>query len=486
MINLMLKSGAISAGLFGYYWVFLRNRSFHRWNRGFLLATVLFAVAMPLVPLPGLSGWTGGTGNWRGVLHAVTPGKWVEGTAMAGQPVVAAAGIEWSGLLCWGYGVVVCWLAFVLLREVGFILRLYGRYPRERRGDVLFLLTREPGTPFSFLKTIFWNVEIEMESVEGRQMLRHELVHVRQWHTLDLLLMRSMMILFWCNPIFYLIYRELRTLHEFEADRCALDREDRFAYAELLVRQTLEVRQAGLFHSFFSSSIKRRITMITQFSSVRPGGLSRWMVAPMAGLLLCAFSGRVDRAPDKVITVVVDAGHGGWDDGVVAPDGVKEKDINLSLARKIKQLAAQYGVRVVLTRDKDELAGGMINKRASLHYCADLSAARKADLFLSLHTDAGNADNGFQIYLTKENAHFRRSVRLGGLLIDALRPSYTVGSELRETKQHVWVLRAATVPAVTVICGNIDNERDRAFISDAANQEKIARDILQGVVNYNK
>jgi len=72
-----------------------------------------------------------------------------------------------------------------------------------------------------------------------------------------------------------------------------------------------------------------------------------------------------------------------------------------------------------------------------------------------------------------------------GALIDALKPCYTVGDELKETKEHVWVLRAATVPAVTVLCGNIDNERDRAFMSNAANQEKIARSILEGVIHYN-
>ena len=69
-------------------------------------------------------------------------------------------------------------------------------------------------------------------------------------------------------------------------------------------------------------------------------------------------------------------------------------------------------------------------------------------------------------------------------MIDALKPSYTTDDNLREPKQGVWVLRHTTVPAVLIECGSIDNERDRAFISDADNQEKIARDILQGVVRF--
>ena len=495
MIELILKSGAISATLFGYYWLFLRNRVFHQWNRGFLLGTVLLAVVMPLVPLPGFFAWAEEATGWRGVLHAVVPGSWGEGGGQGPTVVVPAGGIDWSSYLYWVYRLVACWLGFVFLRELAFITRLYRRYPREWREDVLFLLTQEPGTPFSFLKTIFWHVDIDLASVKGRQMLRHELVHVRQRHSLDLLVLRPLMIVFWVNPFFYFIYRELRTLHEFEADRCAVGEGDGLAYAELLVQQTLEGRQAGLFHSFFSSSIKRRITMITQNAVFTPGRLSRWMAAPLAVLLLCAFSGRMDgshrldhrgRAPGKPITVVIDAGHGGVDAGAIAPNGLEEKNINLSIARKVKQLASEYGVNVVLTRDKDMLSGGSKNIRTSLRYRADLAATKNADLFISLHTDAGSGagEDGFHIYVSNENHYFQQCTRLGSALVDALKPSYTVSDELRQTKEHVWVLRAATVPAVLVLCGNIDNERDRAFISDAANQEKIARDILQGVINY--
>ncbi|HVU96006.1 MAG TPA: N-acetylmuramoyl-L-alanine amidase [Puia sp.] len=486
MIEMILRSAAISGVLFVYYWLFLRNRVFHRWNRGFLLGTVLLALVMPLVPLPGFFAWAGEAPGWPGVLHAVAPGNWGDDAGMRAGFVVPAAGIDWSACFARAYWVVAGLLGFVFLRELGYVFRLYKRYPCERRGDVLFLLTQEPGTPFSFLKTIFWHADIDVESDTGRQMLRHELVHVRQRHSLDLLLLRPLMIVFWVNPFLYFIYRELRTLHEFEADRCVVDGGDGLAYAELLVRQTLESRQTGLFHSFFSSSIKRRISMITQFSFSKSGRLSRWMVAPLAVLLLCAFSGRVHRERVKPITVVIDAGHGGWDDGAVASNGLKEKNINLSIARKVKQLASEYGVDVVLTRDKDELSGGSKDKRASLHYRADLSAARKADLFISLHTDAGSGPetDGFHIYVSKENRYFQQSERLGSALVEALKPSYKVGNELRETQEHVWVLRAATVPAVTILCGNIDNERDRAFISAITNQEKIARDILQGVISY--
>ena len=486
-----LKSACISAVLFGYYWVFLRNRPFHRYNRIFLLSTAVLAVGLPLIPLPRFFQWTGmeEAPVLAGALHAIVPGGWMEGSGNVGEIAIVKGGWEWAKWIAWGYGAIAAGLILVFFRQIVYIVSLRRKYsPVKKEGFSLFM-TKEPGAPFSFLRAIFWHDGLDAESVEGRQILRHELVHVRQRHTLDLLLLRLLLIVFWFNPVLYGVYRELRTIHEFEADRDASAGGDRFAYAELLVWQTMDVRRS-LLHCFFSSSIKRRITMITQLNAVVKGRTARWMALPVFILLLSGFSHGVRphgiRPMAKRITVVIDAGHGGVDDGAITSTGIKEKNINLALARRVKALAAEYNVEVVLTRDADELAGGMRSRQASLHYRADLAAKKKADLFISLHTDANSGANqpGIHIYVSKEGLHYTQSARLGGALIDALKPSYTTGDDLMENEGHVWVLRAATVPAVLILCGNLDNERDRAFISDAANQSTIARDILEGIVHY--
>jgi len=481
-----LKSACISAVLCGYYWLFLRNRAFHRYNRIFLLSTAVLAVALPLVPLPRLFIWTGmeEAPVLSGALHSIVPGDWIEGSADARGLTVGKGGWEWTKWIAWGYVAIAAGLTLGFFRQLVYIVRLHRKYTPVQKEEFTLFMTKEPGTPFSFLRAIFWHDQLDTESVAGRQILRHELVHVRQRHTLDLLLLRVLLVVFWFNPVFYLVYRELRTIHEFEADQDASAGGDRYAYAELLVWQTLDVRP-GLLHCFFSSSIKRRITMITQLNAVVKGRTARWMALPVFILLLCGFSHGV-RPVEKRITVVIDAGHGGVDDGAITSTGLREKNINLSLARKVKALAAEYNVDVVLTRDADELAGGTKSRQASLHYRADLAEKKKADLFISLHTDAGSGLNrpGFHIYICRESLHYTQSTRLGGTLLDALKASYTTDDELLDTKEHVWVLRAATVPAVLILCGNLDNERDRAFISDAANQDKIARDILEGIVHY--
>jgi N-acetylmuramoyl-L-alanine amidase len=378
---------------------------------------------------------------------------------------------------------------------------LPGKYPREKIGDIHFYLTTEPGTPFSFLNRLFWNAEIDINSSQGRQVLEHELYHIRQRHTLDLLLLKVVMILFWPVVIFYLIYREIRTIHEYLADRHAVSGGDRYQYAELMVWHSIHDRPLSLLHPFFQSSIKRRITMITQFKSTGSGYISRVMVAPLVFVLLCAFANRLQlhhgahsgdgtlgahAAVLKPFTVVIDAGHGGSDAGAVS-GSFNEKSINLALALKIKQLSPDYHVNVLLTRQDDELAGGKQTIRESLEYRAALANENKADLFVSIHVNnsAGlTTSHGFSLFVSPDNAHFAQSMQLGSALIDALKDSYATDGDLKQLQRRIYVLRNTAMPSVLLECGFIDNPADLAYITNGQNQEKVARDILLGVQKY--
>src|SRR5882757_4687747 len=154
-----LKSACISGVLCGYYWVFLRNRSFHRYNRIFLLSTAVLAVALPLIPLPRLFLWTGmeEAPALAGALHSIVPGDWMEGSADGRTIAVVKGGWEWAKWIGWGYGAIAVGLMLVFLRHLVHIVRLHLKYrPVKKEGFALFM-TKEPGTPFSFLRAIFWH-----------------------------------------------------------------------------------------------------------------------------------------------------------------------------------------------------------------------------------------------------------------------------------------------------------------------------------------
>lgn len=528
LLLFLLKSSLVSGLLYGYYRLFLRNRVFHQYNRCYLMGVILVSLILPLVPLPAFFSLphVGGSPVLSGAIHAITPGEWAEGGILTeraesegserglsggypgqGYPVLRAFLSAWQTWV-WGiYLLIAAVSLYRLLRQLRYVRRLRRKYPSGQKIDgIRLFLTNEPGTPFSFGHTLFWNEEIDIDSTAGRQVFRHELFHIRQQHTLDLLLMKAVLVVCWPVPFFYLIYREIRTIHEYLADRHAISDDDRYQYAELLVWHTVYKQPLSLLHPFFQSPIKRRITMITQLKPTTPGYISRAMVLPVLLFLMCAFAGPrptgsrdVRKASVAVrnasagaavltpFTVIIDAGHGGMDAGAVSKTGAVEKNINLALALKVKQLSAEYHVHVLLTREDDELAGGKRSIRESLIYRTAMAKENRADLFVSLHTDADGSrkgGNGFQVYVSPDNQHYPACVQYGSDLIDALKADYTTGQDLKESKEHVRVLRETAMPAVLVLCGNISHPSDLAYISSVEGQEKIARDILRSIQKF--
>lgn len=492
----LVKVILISGLLFGYYRLFLRNKLFHQYNRYYLLGITLLSLLLPVLPLPSVYPLQSiaHTPALSVTLHAITPAVWNEPGETTRDTGISIALLNGHVLILGIYLLIFAGLSYTFFRQLAYIRRLPGKYPREKMGSIHFFMTREPGTPFSFLNALFWNEEIDLDSEKGRQVFRHEWYHIHQRHTLDLLLLKVVMILFWSNPFFYLIYREIRTIHEFLADRHAVSGGDRYEYAELLVWYNIYDRPLPLLHPFFQSPIKRRITMLTQLTSKRSGYWSRAMVLPLAFLLFCAFAAnnRLSRSVAPLsaslppFTVVIDPGHGGMDAGAIAGD-VKEKDINLELALKIKELSPEYHLNVILTRQTDELAGGKSSIRESLEYRSDLATRDKADLFVSIHMNnaAGKTpSHGFGAFVSPDNPYYTQSMQLGSALIDAVKQNYAAYKDLQQPLQRVYVLRHIAMPGVLLECGFIDNPDDRAFISDSRNQEKIARDILQGIQRY--
>lgn len=496
MINLLYpaKCILISGLLFGYYWFFLRNKQFHQYNRFFLLGIPVISCLLPLlnVPVPGLM--LAGSGHETIRLLKVSNGQWEEAVTVTPGHALLYRLISFKNVLLMGYGAVAAFLLLAFLRSLWFIRKIAGSYPYQQMQDIQFFETDEPGTPFSFFRLLFWNRSVDLQSTEGKQILSHELFHIRQKHSADIIFLEAVRIAAWFNPFFHLVKKEIRAIHEFLADQHAASGYNRYAYAELLLLQSIGLKQMNIVNPFFQNQIKRRITMITKFQSIRSNYLSRLMTLPLLFMLFCAFALKAKKEssaapPDKTITVIIDAGHGGIDPGVAVPNGTIEKDINLSIARKIKELAKEYHVNAIMTRETDELPGNTKNIKESLVYRAGIAAKEKADLFMSIHVNADLSDpsaNGFDIYVSDQNQLAAKSIAFGSVLSENIKKDYPVSGELKKRDENILVLKHNTVPAVLIECGYMTNPKDKAFITDERNQEKIARDLLEGIVAFSR
>jgi len=495
---LVAKLITVSACLYGYYHLFLRNKRFHHYNRFYLLLVALLAFIIPFINIPVHLFWDGPqhTGLIQ-TLKVISVSGWEE-------PVTIYARANfWSSWLNIQNGLCLVYLAglitglSILLRSLVYINKLTKKYPFEAIGQIKIFNTSEPSTPFSFFKSIFWNKKITLDDARSQQIFRHELFHVKERHSADVLLMEILCCIAWFNPFFHLIKKELRAIHEFLADAYAVSGNNRYEYAELLLQHAIQQQSPAITHPFFHNQIKRRITMITQSNLIRRSGyISRIMALPLLLVLVSAFAVKLtSKRPAKPtaiyavkkLTVVIDPGHGGIFPGAQNETGVQEKNITLSLAQKIQELAKDYHVNIVLTRNSDALAGNASNLKEDLQNRVTLASNAKPDLFVSIHVNSTEekttSRTGFDAYISGRNSH-TGNLELASTLLTSLKNIYPVNETILQREAGIVVLDKSSCPAVCLECGYITNQQDLAFITSPANQEKVARKILEGIVQY--
>ena len=494
-LQVLMASGI----LYGYYHFFLRNKAFHQYNRFYLLASVFISLLIPFLQIPV---YFNGSDSQSAVvlqrLQQMSMGGFEQGDGVPINTTTEHTGLNWTSIMFAIYISVALLFFMRIALSIVKIRNLRRHNPTEKLGDIEFVSTEEPGTPFSFFRWLFWDRKITLHSPEGEQIFRHEVYHIRQRHSLDVIFLEILTMLCWINPFFHLAKRELRAIHEFLADQFAIRNEAKWEYAQLLLMQALNTKQT-LVTPFFHNQIKRRIAMITNPQKTSHRYLRKLLVLPVAALLLTVFAFRfkqqlnekpVSHFEDQV-TIVLDAGHGGIDPGALSPDSkYTEAALSLQIARKVQSLAAEYNVRVVMTRESDVLPGGATNKDDGLRNRVHIAETTQPDAFIALHVNVSEPGkfqtqySGFEAYIAGKKVDLKGRL-LASALLQEMAPVYSTEMTVQQRKESgIYVLDANKFPSVILQCGYINNRKDLAFISDPANQEKIARTILKAVRNY--
>ncbi len=493
MFIYLFKTIIISGLLYAYYLIFLRNKQFHQYNRFYLLSIPVISLLLPLfnIPFPGLSQSNPNAG--LKILKVITINDWEPEVVITATTNWAHSIFNLQNILLAIYFIVSLLLFYLLMKSFFYIIRLSKKYKYEKIEGIKFFQTTENGTPFSFFKNIFWNHEIAMNTKKGEQVFRHELFHVKQKHTEDILLIEIITIVCWFNPFFHFIKKEIKVIHEFLADQYAASSTDKYDYSELLVFQSASTKQINITNYFFHNEIKRRIMMITKFKNPRYGYISRIMALPLLFIIFCAFAFKAGNKKinpihsNKKITIVIDAGHGGVDNGVYTNAGFLEKNITLSLAKKIEALSKNYNVDVIMTRETDMLPGNATTIKDGLINRVNIAEKNNASMFISIHMDAAinnKPESGFSIYVSNKNSNYQKSIQLGSALTAEIKKTYSVSPDLKERQKGILVLQSPSMPALMIQCGYMTNKKDLNFIIDEKNQEQIAKDILEGVVKF--
>ena len=270
-----------------YYWLVLRNKRFHQYNRFYILASFFLSFIIPLIKIQL---------DKNESQKAVVQFIYVLADYNASiDEAVATKGFQlsWNMVAIAAYAIVSAFFLFSLILALLRIRKLLKQYSCKSLGDVYLILTNVKGTPFSFFKYIFWNEEIDLQTATGQQILQHELTHVKEKHSIDTIITQVVMIFGWFNPFFWWARKELQMIHEFIADKKSVDNGDATSLAKMLLAATYPQQQFLLTNSFFFSPIKRRLLMITNNKNPRFSYMRRVVVLPLMAVVILLFSFRM-------------------------------------------------------------------------------------------------------------------------------------------------------------------------------------------------
>ena len=308
----ILKSAACLAVFYLFYKLLMSRDTFHRFNRFALLGLLVLSSLLPLVEAsvnsPAAVQETMLTLEQLLLLADIQP----EGESMAAA--TPSATVLWlrAALLVYLTGIV-----FFIVRNLCSLARL-GRLIRQGKREALdsYLPDRKERNvrlvvhdydiaPFSWMH---WIVIARKDLEEnGREILIHELAHIRNRHSWDLLLADLCIFVQWFNPAAWLLKQELQNIHEYEADETVL-REGVNArnYQMLLIKKAVGTRLYSMANSFNHSSLKKRITMMLKEKS-NPWARAKYLyILPLAALAVTAFARpEVSAVADEISAVKV-------------------------------------------------------------------------------------------------------------------------------------------------------------------------------------
>ena len=290
----ILKSSVCLAVFYLFYRLLLSRETFHRFNRVALLSILLLSCLLPLVEV---------TVEKQTEVHQtmMTLEQWLMLADMMNTTNVAELQIE-EVTVTWIQVALLVYLAGILLFAFrnGYSLLKLGNLLRSGRkedlskytdgGEKVTLIVHDHDiAPFSWMKYIVISQKDLDEN--GREILIHELAHIQNRHSWDLLVADICIFFQWFNPASWLLKQELQNIHEYEADETVIEKGvDAKQYQLLLIKKAVGTRLYSMANSFNHSKLKKRITMMLKEKSNPWAKLKYLYILPVAAIAVTAFA----------------------------------------------------------------------------------------------------------------------------------------------------------------------------------------------------
>ena len=277
------------------YDVFLKKETFFHWNRGYLLGTAILSFILPFIKIERFKYMI--SQEYIITLPEVLIGKQnpivLDEILIEGSNQIAVFSWSWIYLLYLGWAIAFIVFTYKLIK----IFQLIYSNPKHKESHLKIVNLENSRDAFSFFNYIF--IGKQLGDQERETILKHELVHVQQKHSFDMLFFEVFRILFWFNPFIYMYQNRISVVHEFLADAEAV-KHNKTQYYQNLLSQAFNANQVSFINPFFKESlIKKRIVMLQKSKSKQVQLFRYALLIPMVfGMLI--YSSCSDTSQDNI------------------------------------------------------------------------------------------------------------------------------------------------------------------------------------------
>lgn len=296
-----LSTSTISLLVFlGFYHLVLEREKTHRFNRFYLLFAVVISFVLPFLNFEII--------KIVPIVQTIQP--LTSEITSPGLPehelqeivVPTVENINYTPLILWSlYGTICILLLFRFGKNIWKLISKSRSNPIVKYKNANLVLVEEKTLPHTFLNSIYINFEDYNNRTIEDELYTHELVHVTQKHTLDILFIEFLKVIFWFNPLFILYKKAIQLNHEFLADEEIVRTYKNVPfYQNLLLQKGSETQTIYLASNLNYSVTKKRLLMMTKTTSQKIALLKKVAVAPILAGLIYLFCIEVV-AQEKVI-----------------------------------------------------------------------------------------------------------------------------------------------------------------------------------------
>ena len=282
-----------------FYKLLLEKERMHHFKRFFLLTALVASFIIPQVVFTEYVE----TVPTAAVTQVLTLNEPQEITPVV--HVIEKSPMNWSLILWTIYGLGVAVFGFRFLLNLTKIWQRVKRNTLINNNFIVRVLLKEQLPPHTFLRYIFLNKQrFESKNIPD-SVIKHEETHALQWHSLDVLFIELLQILFWFNPMIYVYKKTIKLNHEFLADSAVLNgQEDHLIYQNTLLsylsNDSFYTHQSvGIANAINYSSIKKRFIIMKKQTSKKSILLRSLLLLPLLAIMLYSFSNRKEKFVSK-------------------------------------------------------------------------------------------------------------------------------------------------------------------------------------------